>query len=366
MRSFVCILSGVLAACSQEPSEPPDTPALSAGSPASPTPEATPAEWRDYINHRFDFAIDVPPGFIAEPPPANGDGRVFTRPDARLRVSGRYNLDDSFTDQIGAAREDLSLKREERTSPATWRGWGEDEDGRGVLLALARGEDRLVTVRFAYKAGDAVLAGQGARTLGSLRFVGHAGPVAYRYQPERFTLRDVSVSLPGAHDKPVEAQKLIAWSRARRLGDRACRYGLSGRSQPCEAEQEEGLAFAVLDRPIDVLRDAVPPALVEPSRLAGRSGFRAVETAEGAGASYAFIPAGVNTVAVVRRWRAGKADDGGDFQAVLSSLATARGARGTDAGNAISRRGTPNLAHGLSVAYDVWPAHGELLARGRR
>ena len=103
------------------------------------------------------------------------------------------------------------------------------------------------------------LPGQLSVEINSLLFVGHVGPLSYRYQPERFSLVPVSISLPGAHDAPIDAVKLIPWERAEQLGQTRCSYGLAGRTQICNADIEAGLAFAMLNKPIAELREIVPP-----------------------------------------------------------------------------------------------------------
>src|SRR5690606_24458332 len=47
-------------------------------------------EWGRYVNERFGVAVDVPPGFAAGEPPANGDGLQFTTPTAELAVFGSF------------------------------------------------------------------------------------------------------------------------------------------------------------------------------------------------------------------------------------------------------------------------------------
>lgn len=344
MKGFACLVVGsVLAGCSPAPEGAEDP--LGSSPPAIGTHAAqdAPVGWYEYVNARFDFVVEVPPGFAAEPASAYGDGRAFTRGAARLRVSGTDNLDEPFASQIAAARQGLSVESEERTSPGTWRARGSGAGG-PELLTLARGEERLVTVRFAYPADDGELAEQGQRVLDSLRFVGHAGPVAYRFRPDLFVLAEVPLALPGAEGLAVEAQKLIAWRTAAGLGKRACRYGPSPRLQVCDAEREPGLAFAVLDRPIHVVHEAFSAAAVEPSALAGREGFRTADKGPRAGMSFAFIPAGTNTVAVARNLPgdAGRGGDHPDFETVLRSLATAEGARpGAMSSNAGARAGLP-------------------------
>ena len=49
---------------------------------------AVAADWGHYVNERFGVESDVPPGFVAGAPPANGDGLGFSTPTAHLAVFG--------------------------------------------------------------------------------------------------------------------------------------------------------------------------------------------------------------------------------------------------------------------------------------
>ncbi|KHK91087.1 hypothetical protein [Novosphingobium malaysiense] len=331
MRQLALLVAvAALAACSQE-ATPTDT---ETGS-ASTAPETDPSgndddtalsrpadEWRQYRNERFAFAIGIPPGFAAQPAPQNGDGRVFTRERATMRISGRHNMGATFSEQIAKATRGLTLETQERTSPQTWQAMSKGDDGRRTFVELARASGRVVTVRFDYPENDAELERQAGHALDGLLMVERAGPLTYEFKPDRFALTEATISLPGKHSRAIEARKLIPWARAAKLGDKACRYGQSGRTQTCNADKEAGLAFAVLDRTISSLRDTVPQALIEPSSLAGKDGFRVVEQAEGAGTSYAFVPAGDRTVAVVKSWRSGSDKTG--FEGVLRNLSIAQ------------------------------------------
>lgn len=275
-------------------------------------------QWRRYDNARFDFAIDLPPGLVAQPKPQNGDGRLFIKDERRLRVSGRYNLDSTFDEQIADASKGLTILEQERASPATWRATATLDGGKRVALLLARAAERIITARFEYPDNEPAAADQAERTLTSLLLLGHAGSLTYAYRPGRYASVPVTFSLPGARDWPVEGEKLIPWDRAGQLGELSCRYGLSGEAGPCVAEKEAGLTFAVIDRPLARLRQKVPAALVEPSKLAGREGITVVEQAEGSGTSYMLIPAGPQTIAVVRRWE--KDADETDYRAILRTV----------------------------------------------
>lgn len=281
-----------------------------------------PSSWHRYRNERFRFTIEVPPGFRPEPPPQNGDGRIFTAGSSSLRASGRHVLDEPFSAQIAADRQGLSEVSARTPAPNVWRAEGRAADGSHVAMLLARGDGRLVTVRFAYPP-RADLAQEAGRALDSLLFVGEAGPLRFRYRPERFALFDTSLYLPGAPRREIEAQKLIAADRAALVGRESCTYGLSGRTSRCSPDQESGLAFAVVDAPIASMRKRVDMLDPKESTLAGRSGFRVSQGAEGEGMSYTFIPAGNRTIVVARRWRHGESPDGGGFRAVLRDLSFA-------------------------------------------
>ncbi len=321
-KPSIALLSlGLLVACSQQHSDEASEAQAADSMPVmedSDRLEDGHGERGRYTNARFEFAIDVPPGFVAQPPPENGDGRVFVKGGNRLQISGRYNLDAVFDEQIADASEGLTLLSQEKLSPATWRATAQLEDNKRVVLMLARGAEKLVTARFDYRTNEPAEEEQANRTLNSLVFVGHAGPLIYQYQPGRYTSVPVIFSLPGAPDWPVEGDKLIPWDRANQLGKSSCHYGLSGQTQICTAEKEAGLTFAAIDRPLAKLRNQLPAALTEPTTLAGRDGLEVVEEAEGSGSSYILIPAGPRTVAVFRSWR--KDSGGSGYQAVLQDI----------------------------------------------
>ena len=43
--------------------------------------------WRTYVNSKFGTTAELPLRWRMEPPPVNGDGRAFTSPDGRARIS---------------------------------------------------------------------------------------------------------------------------------------------------------------------------------------------------------------------------------------------------------------------------------------
>ena len=53
------------------------------------------ADWNRYCNPRFGQCADIPAGFRADPPPANGDGLVFRDAyGASITISAGYNVMD--------------------------------------------------------------------------------------------------------------------------------------------------------------------------------------------------------------------------------------------------------------------------------
>jgi hypothetical protein len=60
-------------------------------------------DWSQYTNARFGFVVDVPPGFADRGTSDNGDGAVFSTPNATLTVFGQ-NLVRDFEDEVRGRR----------------------------------------------------------------------------------------------------------------------------------------------------------------------------------------------------------------------------------------------------------------------
>lgn len=58
--------------------------------------------WVSYVNERFGFGVEVPPGFQAQEAPANDDGRSFLSQDGAtsLLVFGGYNVLDQSPETL--------------------------------------------------------------------------------------------------------------------------------------------------------------------------------------------------------------------------------------------------------------------------
>lgn len=91
---------------------------------------ASAADWSRYGNARFNYWVDIPPGFSKVKEPDNGDGGVSVSPQgkAELRVWGSYLTDRDFRsetkwriDQDRADGWDVSLQKQQ-SKWAVWSG----------------------------------------------------------------------------------------------------------------------------------------------------------------------------------------------------------------------------------------------------
>jgi hypothetical protein len=93
------------------------------------------ADWSKYGNARYNYWIDVPPGFSKVNESDNGDGGTSASPDGRaeLLVWGGYLLDRSFAaeskwraDQDRADGWNVSYQKQQ----PKWAVWSGSKDGR--------------------------------------------------------------------------------------------------------------------------------------------------------------------------------------------------------------------------------------------
>ena len=61
------------------------------------------ADWRHYVNARYGYGVDVPPGFVAQGESENGDGQVFKTPTATLTVFGGNILERRLRERRSAS-----------------------------------------------------------------------------------------------------------------------------------------------------------------------------------------------------------------------------------------------------------------------
>ena len=170
-----------------------------------------------------------------------------------------------------------------------------------------------------------IAAGIAGSASGDTPSLGHVGPITYGFDPQRLTRAEIQLDVPPAYETAIWATKLIPVERADRLGEESCHYGESGLAQACTAHQEDGLALALLERPIAHYRQSFVEAGVSenelaPDELAGTSGFAFTATAEGSGISYGFFNVDERTLLVARRFSDGEQPIDPAIEQVLETL----------------------------------------------
>jgi hypothetical protein len=105
-------------------------------------------EWLRYTNERFGASAEVPAeGFVAQPPPDNGDGRAWTSTDGRGEISvygSHAGLADSFEDyhrlELQYATEDGVTVTYKAGKANEWFAYSGTIDGDIVYMKAIRAE----------------------------------------------------------------------------------------------------------------------------------------------------------------------------------------------------------------------------------
>ena len=128
------------------------------------------------------------------------------------------------------------------------------------------------------------------------------GPLTYQFDQGALTAADVVIAIPPGYQSTSPATKLIPEARADLLGQNGCTYGESGETSACNAEQEIGLAVALLPRPIDEYRAAFDDERLERAELDGIDGFSFTAQARGEGTEYRFFGLEDRTIMLARKF----------------------------------------------------------------
>lgn len=126
------------------------------------------AGWTTYVNARFGYAIDIPPGFSAVQEAENSDGGVSQSVDggAELKVWGAYLSDGDFTSDVAArirsdTGEGWTISYDRRTAGhASWSG---TKGSQILYMRAVKGCDgsaayfQLIYARSEMKAYDAIV-----------------------------------------------------------------------------------------------------------------------------------------------------------------------------------------------------------------
>jgi hypothetical protein len=152
---------------------------------------------------------------------------------------------------------------------------------------------------------------------------GAVGPLRFRYDPAKLAPVKAEVSVPPDWAVKLAGTKLVAADRAAMIGKADCMYGQSGEATRCNAGQEAGLAFAIVDQPLETIAARLSGEERRGIKLAGVDGYSWQIGAEGEGAEHILLPAGKRTVLIVRHFReSGNADEAA-VREVLASLSIA-------------------------------------------
>ncbi len=135
------------------------------------------------------------------------------------------------------------------------------------------------------------------------------GPLTYEFDQDLLTAVDIEIDLPPNYQTTHRATKLISEERADNLGEDSCTYGESGLVTECDASKENGLALALLPRPIEEYRASFVTSQaaangedLEPATLDSARGFSYTAEAEGAGTEYQFFEMDGRTIMLSRRF----------------------------------------------------------------
>lgn len=91
-----------------------------------------------YDNARFDYGIDIPPGYAGQGESANGDGQTFRKSgQAALSVWGGYLLGD-FEDDVNMAMQSAEADAWNVTRQATTPRWAEFSAIKGIRILYQR------------------------------------------------------------------------------------------------------------------------------------------------------------------------------------------------------------------------------------
>lgn len=136
------------------------------------------------------------------------------------------------------------------------------------------------------------------------------GPLQVRYDDALLAPVRAGIPIPPDWARQAQGWKLLARDRAALIGEAECMYGQSGQASQCNAVQEAGLAFAMLDTPYPEISGKLPADQRKPFSLAGAKGLSWQIGTEGEGAEYILLPAGAGTLLIVRQFRnAGNPDE---------------------------------------------------------
>ena len=96
------------------------------------------ASWQPYVNARFGFAVEIPPGFMLLNEADNGDGRSYARGAATLAVWGHYLTEGDFKVEVAGRRETYRREGWDISYDRETNGWASLSGTRGNTIFYHR------------------------------------------------------------------------------------------------------------------------------------------------------------------------------------------------------------------------------------
>ena len=99
---------------------------------------AAAAGWAPYVNGRFGYAVDIPPGFSLVNEADNGDGRSYANGSATLAVWGNYLAAGPFEDDVADRRATYKREGWDLSYDRQTAGWASLSGTRGDRILYHR------------------------------------------------------------------------------------------------------------------------------------------------------------------------------------------------------------------------------------
>ena len=125
------------------------------------------------------------------------------------------------------------------------------------------------------------------------------GPVRYTYDNTALTRAEIDLPLPPEFSETVFAVKLLPKEYEKFLGSEGCSYGISTGNHECTSEEEVGIAFAILERPVGTYRrilEAEASPGLDDQTFAGVKGFRYSRRGANRVHRYTYLPVNGRTL----------------------------------------------------------------------
>lgn len=154
---------------------------------------------------------------------------------------------------------------------------------------------------------------------------GTLGKVNYSFDTRLLTRAEIDLPLPPDFTESVFAIKLIPIAYADNLGSPGCSYGISLDDETCTAEEEIGIALALLERPIadyrtEIEAENLSPGQIMTHKIAGMDSFTVRFERDPTRQSYTYMPVEERTLVIAQRKSEGENAASAALDEVIASL----------------------------------------------